>query len=78
MNFLLITLQGFKYYLSMPAVWFALALVILGTALVILARRFARVIRKADNIADNDKYMITFKCVGVVMMFVGVMLVVFI
>lgn len=71
-------LEGFKYYLSMPAVWFALIAVIVGATMVFVARRVARAIRKENEIADNDKYLITIKCIGVVLMFIGVLIVVFI
>lgn len=71
-------LEGFKYYLSMPAVWIALAVVIIGATMVFVARRVVRAIRKENDIADNDGYLIAIKCIGVVLMFVGVLIVVFI
>ena len=70
--------ENFKKWLSMPAVWFALILFIAGATMVILARRITRVIKKTNSIADNDKTLITLKSIGIVMMFVGLMVVVFI
>lgn len=71
-------LEEFKYFFSMPSVWVAFGLLVFGTTLVILARRIARVIRKTNTIENNDKYMITFKCFGVVLMFLGVLIIAFI
>ncbi len=70
--------ENFVKWLSMPAVWVALVLFIVGTSLVFLARRITRVIRKTNSIDDKDKKMLTIKIIGVVMMFVGLMIVVFI
>ncbi len=79
MKFLLDNLaNGLVEYLKMPSMWVALILLILGTTSVILARRIARVIRKADDIANNDAYLILFKCLGIVLMFVGVLIIVLI
>ncbi len=79
MNLLLDSLfNGLVEYLKMPSMWVALALVIIGASLVILARRIARVIRKTDNIDNRDKYLILFKCLGIVAMFVAVLIIVFI
>ena len=70
--------ENFVKWLSMPTVWVALLLFIVGASLVFLARRITRVIRKTNSIDDNDKKMLSIKIIGVVMMFVGLMIVVFI
>ena len=79
LNFLLNTnLESFKRFFSMPSVWVAMILCIVGVALVFLARRITRVVKKTDEIADNDRTLITIKCVGILMMVVTVLILVFI
>ncbi len=79
MKFLLSNITtGLVEYFKMPSMWVALLLFIMGTSLVILARRITRVIRKEDIISDKDRYLILFKCLGVVAMFVGILIVVLI
>lgn len=79
LNFLLSTnTESFKMFFTMPQVWVALILCIVGASLIILARRITRVAKKTNFIADNDKTMITIKCVGVVCLFVCIIILVFI
>lgn len=70
--------ENFVKWLSMPEIWVALALVIIGTSLVFLARRITRVVRKSNSIDDKDKTFITIKCIGIAMMFLALMIIVFI
>ncbi len=79
LNFLLNTnSESFKMFFTMPQVWIALILCIIGASLIILARRITRVAKKTNYIADNDKTMITIKCIGVVCLFVCIIILVFI
>lgn len=79
LNFLLNTnSESFKMFFTMPQVWIALILCIVGASLIILARRITRVAKKTNYIADNDKTMITIKCIGVVCLFVCIIILVFI
>ena len=79
LNFLLNTnSESFKMFFTMPQVWIALILCIIGASLIILARRITRVAKKTNYIADNDKTMITIKCIGVVCLFVCKIILVFI
>lgn len=78
-NFILSTnWESVSKFMRMPAVWIALVLCILGIALVMLARRIVRVVKKIDDVKDNDRMMIVLKCVGVVMMFVALLILIFI
>lgn len=70
--------ESFQKWFSIPAVWISVLLFIAGSSLVLLARRIARVVKKTNSIADNDKTLITIKSIGIVMMFVGLMIIVFI
>ena len=79
LNFILNTnLESFKRYFSMPQVWIAMFLCIVGVALVLLARRITRVIKNTNEIADNDRTLVTIKCIGIALMVVTVVILVFI
>jgi len=71
-------LESFKRYFSMPQVWVAMFLCIVGIALVLLARRITRVIKNKNEIADNDATLVTIKCIGIVMLVLTVVILVFI
>ena len=71
-------LESFKKWFSIPAVWLAVISFVVGAAMVILARRITRVIKKTNSIADNDKTLITLKSIGIALMFLGLMVIVFI
>ncbi len=79
LNYLLNTnLESFKRYFSMPQVWIAMILCVVGVALVLLARRITRVAKNKDDIADNDRMLVTIKCVGIVMLVLTVVILVFV
>lgn len=79
LNYLLNTnLESFKRYFSMPQVWVAMILCVVGVALVLLARRITRVAKNKDDIADNDRMLVTIKCVGIVMLVLTVVILVFV
>lgn len=69
--------ENFLRRIQMPAIIVALAFAIVGVALALLARRIARVVRKSDEIADNDAILISLKVVGLVFLFVAVLIIVF-
>ncbi len=56
----------------------AIVLCVIAISLAVLARRIARVIRKTNEIADNDKYYIAFKVTAVVLLFVALLIVIFV
>ena len=78
LNFLLNTnLESFIRYFSMPQIWVAMVLCVVGVSLVLLARRIARVAKDTDKIADNDRTLVTIKCIGIVMLVLTVVILVF-
>lgn len=81
MNLLLNVFQtfadNFVRRIQMPAIIVALCFAVVGVALAVLGRRVARVVRKSDEIADNDPVLITFKAIGLVCLFVSVLIIVF-
>jgi len=81
MNILLNSFQTFwdnlLIRLQMPVIIVALACAILGVALVILAKRIARMVRKSDSVQDNDNVLISLKAIGLILLFVSVLIIVF-
>ena len=69
--------NNFVERIQIPSVIIALVFAIIGVALAILARRIARVIRKTDDIKDNDGCLIAFKAVGLVCLFISVLIIIF-
>ena len=79
LNFVLSTNgESFAMFFRMPAVWVAMIICILGIALVMLARRIVRVSKKTNDILDNDRMLVTLKCIGILMIFVALLIVIFI
>ena len=78
LNFLLNTnLESFIRYFSMPQIWVAMILCVVGVALVILARRITRVAKNIEQVADNDRTLVSIKCVGIIMLVLTVVILVF-
>ena len=78
LNFILNTnTESFKRFFSMPQIWFAMFFCIVGVALVLLARRITRVIKKTNHIEDNDRTLVTIKCIGIAMLVITVIILVF-
>lgn len=78
LNFLLNTnTESFKRFFSMPQVWIAMILCVVGVALVLLARRITRVAKNIDKVEDNDRTFVTIKCIGIVMLVLTVLILVF-
>ena len=69
--------ENFVRRLQMPAIIVALVFALIGVSLAVLGRRVARVVRKTNDISDNDSVLITFKAIGLVCLFVSVLIVVF-
>ena len=81
MNLLLNTFQTFceslLRRLQDPAIIAALACAILAVALVILAKRVARMVRKSDVVQENDNVLISLKAIGLILLFISVLIIVF-
>ena len=69
--------NNFIERMQIPSIIVALAFAVVGVALAVLARRIARVIRKTNDIKDNDGCLIAFKAVGLVCLFVSVLIIIF-
>ena len=79
LNFLLNTnMESFIRYFSMPQIWIAMALCVVGVSLVLLARRITRVAKDTDKVEDNDRMLVTIKCIGIIMLVLTVVILVFV
>ena len=69
--------ENFVRRIQMPAIIVALVFAVVGVSCAGLGRRVARVVRKSNEISDNDSVLITFKAIGLVCLFISVLIVVF-
>ena len=69
--------ENFVIRLQMPSIIIALVFAVIGVSLAVLGRRVARMVRKTNDIKDNDSVLITFKAIGLVCLFISVLIVVF-
>ncbi|HBO48653.1 MAG TPA: hypothetical protein DD614_02285 [Clostridiales bacterium] len=69
--------ENFVRRLQMPSIIIALVFAVIGVSLAVLGRRVARMVRKTNDIKDNDSVLITFKAIGLVCLFISVLIVVF-
>lgn len=63
--------------LKLTDVIIALCIAVVGVAMAVLARRITRVFRKRDNVADNDRILITLKATSLILIFVAFLILVF-
>lgn len=63
--------------LKMADVIIAIIFAVVGVAVAVLAKRITRTIRNRDIIEDNDKLLITFKSVSLILIFVAFLILVF-
>ena len=69
--------ENFVRRIQMPAIIVALVFAVVVFSCAVLGRRVARVVRKSNEINDNDSVLITFKAIGLVCLFISVLIVVF-
>ena len=69
--------ENFVRRLQMPSIIIALVFAVIGVSLAVLGRRVARMVRKTNDIKDNDSVLITFKAIGLVCLFISVLIVVY-
>ena len=69
--------ENFVRRLQMPSIIIALVFAVIGVSLAVRGRRVARMVRKTNDIKDNDSVLITFKAIGLVCLFISVLIVVF-
>lgn len=81
MNLLLNSFQTFGKNLldrlQKPEIIVALACAVVAVALVMLAKRITRMVRKSDTVQENDNVLISLKAIGLVLLFVSVLIIVF-
>lgn len=76
-NFFIDFWDGFVTKLQSPFVWLAIVFAIVGITVAILAKRIARLIKKKNEIADNDGAFITFKIVALLFVIASVLIFIF-
>lgn len=54
----------------------ALIIAVSGICLAILARRITRIVKKTNDVDDDDKFMLTVKAFGLVLIFVSLLMVI--
>ncbi len=59
---------------SSPWIWYALAFAVVGIALLILAKRIARLIKQKNNIDKNDGAYVTFMVVAFLFIMASIIL----
>ena len=75
-NLTLAVYDEFVNWIQRWPVIVALVLCVVAVSLAILARRIARVVRKTNDIKDNDHTMLTIKVIAVILLFVSVLMIV--
>lgn len=68
--------ESFLVKIQMTEIIIALALAVVGVAFACLGRRVARVVRKSNDIEDNDPVLISFKAIGIACLFVSILIIV--
>lgn len=63
--------------LQLPNVIMGIVFAVVGIAFATLAKRIARIVRKKNDIPDDDKVMITLKVIGLVCLFIALLVLVF-
>lgn len=76
-NFMTSYFNGIVAMLKSVEVIIGLCFAILGVATAFLARRITRIIRKRNDIDDNDPALLTIKAVGLVFMLIAFLILVF-
>lgn len=63
--------------LNLYSIAYALIMAISGLSITILSRRLTRVFKRRNDIDDEDKFMLTLKVFGLLLLFVALLMVVF-
>lgn len=69
--------KGVMTMLKSVDILIGICFAILGVAVAVLARRTTRIIRKRNDIDDNDPALIAFKTIGLVLMLIAFLILVF-
>ncbi len=62
---------------QLPMFTVGIILAVVGVAIGILAKRITRVVRKSNEVENNDKILISLKLVGLVLLFCALILLIF-
>ena len=68
--------ESFLTKIQMTEIIVALCLAVVGVAVACLGRRVARVVRKSNEIEDNDPVLISFKAIGIACLFISILIIV--
>lgn len=63
--------------LNLYSISYALILAIAGLSITILARRLTRVFKKKNDIDNEDKFMLTLKAFGLILVLASLLMIVF-
>lgn len=63
--------------LARPEMITSLILVVVGSALAILAKRITKTVRKSNDVSQDDKVLLTLKIIGLVLILFGFILMMF-
>ena len=63
--------------LNLQTIAYSLIMAVSGLVIIILARRLTRIIKKNNDIDDEDKFMLTLKSFGLLLLFVALLMVIF-
>ena len=75
LNLTLAVYDEFVNWITRWPVIVALVLCVLGVSLAFLARRIARVIKKTNEIGNDDRTFISVKIIAVVLLFISVLII---
>lgn len=63
--------------LQLPMFTAGIVFAVLGVTIGVLAKRITRVVRKSNEIENNDKILVSLKLVGLVLLFLALILLIF-
>lgn len=69
--------ENFVTNLNLYDIAYALILAVCGLSITILAKRITRVFKKRNDIDDEDKFMLTLKAFGLLLIFAALLMVIF-
>lgn len=72
-----IYIENFSTQLNLYRIAGALVIAISGLSMTILARRLTRVFKRRNDIDDEDKFMLTLKAFGFILIFAALLMVIF-
>jgi uncharacterized membrane protein YidH (DUF202 family) len=76
LNLIMGILKSLSERLQLPSIMMGIGFAIAGLSFAMLARRITRIIRRKNEIADDDKIMIGIKAVGLILLFVALLILV--